>query len=431
MRTPNGLDALWFRDHNGQIPQHLDNQKIESKMANPRRLIGIFVALTLVGAAGFLGYKKVEAINSKKADSTKTAGGKATAIPRPDSVGATFDAGTAIPVVGAEVIRGPLIIWVTAQGAAASSHQIALTSEAAGRVEKVNWKEGELVKAGDTLLMVDTSEMVYNLKQAQYALARAENNFKNATLSDWRIPDEKIRKDREAAARMSSGLVDAQLSLERAKMEFAKAATRTPISGRIGNVKVVPGQRVGSGTEIMTVALMDPIRVNAEVLQSELSKIKEGNQARLVFASYSDTTFTGTVEQINPFVDPILRTARVTIAVKNPRGLIVPGMTARVEVQSQTYENRLLVPAKAILQRSDGRDMLFVYIPNKDGTDGRTDWRYVNKGLENREFVEISPGVDGSQKMVEPKEIVLVDGHYTIEHQTLVRLVDRLSGIAR
>ena len=400
-------------------------------MANARRIVGVFVVLAVVSTGGFFGWKKVNSLNAGKADSTGTAG-KPTAIPRPDTVGATFDAGAAIPVVGAEVRRGPLIIWVMAPGAAASSHQIVVGSEAAGRIDRVFAKENDIIQKGDTLIMVDTTELVFALRQSLNSLNRAEIALKNQLISDHLIKDSAVRRERELNAQMSSGLVDAKLNLEKARIEYAKAATRAPISGKIANVKVFPGQRVGSGAELMTVAAMDPIRVQAEVLQSDLGKLKVGNQARLTFASYSDTMYTGTIEAINPIVDPALRTARVTITVRNPKGLIVPGMTARVEIQSQTYENRLLVPKKAVLQRSEGRDMLFVYMPSKDGTpDGRTDWRYVALGLRNNEYYEIVPGTDGSQKMVEPGEIVLVDGHYTIEHQTLVKLVDRLREIAR
>jgi membrane fusion protein, multidrug efflux system len=233
-------------------------------MANLRRLIGVFVVLIVVAAGGFFGWKKVEAINAKKGDSTQTAQGKPTAIPRPDSAGPTFDAGTAIPVVGAEVKRGPLIIWVTAQGAASSSHQVTVGGEASGRIDRVYAKENDVIRAGDTLVMLDTTELVFALKQAQISLNRAEIQLKNQLISDYHITDPQIRKERETNARMSSGLVDAQLNLDRARMEYAKAATRSPIGGKVANLKVVPGQRIGSGAELMTIAQMDPIRVQTE-----------------------------------------------------------------------------------------------------------------------------------------------------------------------
>jgi membrane fusion protein (multidrug efflux system) len=397
-------------------------------MANPRRLIGIGISLAVVAAIGFTATKKVQALNEKKkADSVAAAASKAPAPPRPDSGRFAFGAGGAIPVVGAEVKRMPLIIWVPAMSVAASSQMVPVAAEAGGRVSRVYPKEFAAVKKGDTLMMVDTTELIFALRSAENSYKRAEVTFQNTILSDRIITDPAIRRQREEAARMSSGLQEAGLSLERARLEYAKAATRSPIDGRIANLKVFEGQRVGAGTEIMTVLKLDPILVQSQVLQSEYGKIRLGNEARMVFGFRSDTTYTGRVISMNPVVDDNLRTARVTLEVRNPGGVVVPGMTARAEIQSVTYPNRLLVPKKAILQRSDGRNMLFVYKPNPDGTDGTAEWRYVNLGLYNNEYYEIIPGEDGSQKMVEPGEIVLVDGHYTIEHTAPIRLVDKLT----
>jgi RND family efflux transporter MFP subunit len=400
-------------------------------MANPRRLIGIFITLSIVGALGFFGWRKVQAASAKKtADSIANAGGKLAAVPRPDSLGRTFDAGAAIPVIGVEVKRGDMIMWVTTLGEAESSQRVPVQADAGGRVESVRQKEFDIVRTGDTLIMLDTTELVFALRSAQNSVNRAKVQYDNQLISDHLIADPEIRRKRAEAVRASSGLVEAELSFERAKLEYSKAATRAPSSGRVANVKVVPGQRVGSGTEIMTIVAMDPIRVNAQVLQTELGSLKIGNQARLRFP-FSDSVLIGRIESINPIVETGTRTARVTVTVRNPNGDIVPGMTAKVELQSRTYHNRLMVPSSAILQRSEGRDMLFVYMPNKDGPDGITDWRYVAMGLRNSEFVEIVPGTDGSQKMVEPGEIVIIAGHYTLEHQSPVKLVDKLGTKSR
>jgi membrane fusion protein (multidrug efflux system) len=399
-------------------------------MANPRRLLGIAVpVLFVIGVVAYLGITKgnTAAIDSTAADSTT---GKTPEFVRPGDEPRTFDAGIALPVMGAPVERAPLIIWVRGLGEAVSSHQVVVSAEAPGRVTKVYRKEFDLVRAGDTLIVVDTTELVFALRQARNSLAQAQHTYRNELISDSLIPDPAIRAERQANARMRSGLVNAELALERAELEYAKAATLAPISGRIANVKVATGQRV-AGAEIMSIFAMNPIRVNVQVLQSDLAKVRVGNRARMLFPSIPDTVY-GVVEQINPLIETNTRTARVTVRVENPTGQIFPGMTANVQLQSITYPDKLLVPQSAILQRSDGRDMLFVYNPHPDGKEGGlTEWRYVAIGLRNEEFVEIIPGVDGSQKMVEPGEIVLIAGHYTIEHQTNVKLVDRLSAITR
>jgi membrane fusion protein (multidrug efflux system) len=334
----------------------------------------------------------------------------------------------ALAVVGAEVVRGPLVIWVNAMSDAASSHVVTVGAEASGRIQRVYVKEFDTVRPGDTLMIVDTTELVFALQQAQNSFRRAENTFRNTLISDSiMVRDPEDRRKREVAARLSSGLEDAELSLTRARLEYSKAATRAPIGGRVANMKVAPGQRIGAGGELLTLIVLQPLLVQAQVLESEIGKVRVGNTARLTFASQSDTQYIGRVVSTNPVVDPNIRTARVTIEVDNPGGRLIPGMHARAEIQSVTYQNRLLVPKGAILQRSDGREMLFVYSPNKDKPgEGTAEWRYVKTGLKTSEFTEILPGEDGSQKLVEPGEIVLVDGHYTIEHGAAIRLVDKL-----
>ena len=124
------------------------------------------------------------------------------------------------------------------------------------------------------------------------------------------------------------------------------------------------------------------------------------------------------VETINPVVEQGTRTARVTVRVPNPNGRILPGMYARVSIEAREFPDRLMVPRSAILER-DRRNMLFVFEAN--GQNGLAKWRYVTTGLMNDSLVEIvdNPETD----TVQPGEIVLTDGHYTLIHDAVVTLV--------
>ncbi len=141
--------------------------------------------------------------------------------------------------------------------------------------------------------------------------------------------------------------------------------------------------------------------------------------ADVTFAAFPGETFTGRVSTINPLVDPDIRTARVTLLLSNPRGRIKPGMYARVSLEAQYFPDRILVPRSAILEK-DRRDMLFVF------EDGRAKWRYVTRGLESDELVEIVQNDETSR--VGPGEIVLVDNHFYISHDAQVQLVDAIPG---
>ena len=122
-------------------------------------------------------------------------------------------------------------------------------------------------------------------------------------------------------------------------------------------------------------------------------------------------------------VDPEKRTGRVTVLLANPGGRIKPGMYAEVSLAATSFADRLLVPRAGVLERGEGlrRTMLFVY--EDDGGVGRAKWRYVTTGRENDQLVEIVPSEEGT---VEPGEIVLVDGHHYLAHDTPVRLVDNV-----
>src|SRR6185503_11199876 len=111
-----------------------------------------------------------------------------------------------------------------------------------------------------------------------------------------------------------------------------------------------------------------PIKVEVQVLESEVGYLAPGRRARVSFAAFPEP-FTGTVQTINPVVDGGTRTARVTVIVPNPGGRILPGMYARVALEAQRFDGRVLVPRSAVLER-DRRSMLFVFEPNGGGRDG-------------------------------------------------------------
>jgi RND family efflux transporter MFP subunit len=196
-----------------------------------------------------------------------------------------------------------------------------------------------------------------------------------------------------------------------------------PFAGRVADLRVVEGQHVTAGTELLSVVDLDPIDVEAQVLEAQLGLLSEGRRAEVTFAAFPGELFSGVIETINPVVDPETRTGRVTVRIANPNGRIKPGMYAEVLLDAQALPDRVLVPRTAILERGEGRrrTMLFVYEEGPRG--GLAKWRYVNPGRENDTHVEIlAEGPE--QGMVEPGEVVLVDGHHYLAHDTPIRLVE-------
>ena len=381
-------------------------------MTGSRRLLGPSVAFAVILLLGSGIYLKIRGSSESDGEGAEDGG------ERPEvSAAASFGTDIAIPVSGAEVVLDTLVISVSAAGEAAAWRTSRLLALVEGRIERLPVRENQVVRRDGLLLAVDTVDLALDVEEARAQLATAEASFRERTLFDDQIEDLTIRAERERIARAQSGLDQADVTLRRAQLRLERARVLAPFGGRVASIAVSEGHRVGVGEELMTIVDLDPIKVEVQVLESEVGLLAEGRSAQLTFAAFPGETFLGRVRTINPTVDRASRTARVTVTIPNPTGRILPGMYARVSLEARRFPDRILVPKNAVLER-DRRTMVFVY--EGDARGGLAKWNYVTTGLENDSLVEIVENRE--TEMLAPGQVVLTDGHYTLIHDARVRV---------
>ena len=342
---------------------------------------------------------------------------EATSLEIPDASLASF-ARRAQPVSGAPVLRDTLWIRVSASGRAAAFRRATLAARVSGQVRDVMVRENDPVGADAFLIQIDTTEYALALARANSTLTSAQADYEQIVLFDDEIADARVREERARVARSRSGLGEATVGVREAELALSWTRISAPFAGRIADLRVVPGQYVAQGDELVTVVELDPIKVEVQVLEGEIGLLAEGRRATMTLAAFPDEVFVGRVETINPVIDLESNSARVTVLLPNPGGRIKPGMYANVSLDAQHFTERILVPRSAVLER-DRRTMLFVFNEEEDEV-GRTEWRYVTTGLANEQVVEIVENPETS--MVNPGEIVLVDGHHYLGHDAAVQL---------
>ena len=336
---------------------------------------------------------------------------------------AQFSASVAQPVGGATVVRDTLWIRVRAAGQAEAFRRATLAAQVDGVVRELPIRENQRVAATGPLVQLDTVEHALDVAQARADLTAAQTEYRQRVLFDDEIDDPAVRAERERIARSTSGLDQAEVRMRQVELQLARTRVTAPFAGRVADLRVVEGQYVTAGTELLTMVDLDPVKVEVQVLEAQLGLLSEGRRAEVSFAAFPGELFVGAIETINPVVDPETRTGRVTVLLSNADGRIKPGMYAEVLLDAEALPDRIMVPRGAILERGEGRrrTMLFVYEEGPRG--GLAKWRYVNPGRENDTHVEIlAEGLE--QGMVEPGEIVLVDGHHYLAHDTPIRLVE-------
>lgn len=389
-----------------------------------RRTLSLVTFLVILGALAVGVWVRLSG-EQEGGDSSDAQASETSADMPATSGSSQFSTDVPQPVTGAEVVRDTLWIRVTASGQAEAYRRATLNAQVEGMVTDIPVKENQTVAEGAALLQIDTTEYALQVAQARADLLAAEAEYRQLVLFDDEIADPAVRAERERVARSRSGLDQKEVALRQAQLKLERTRVTAPFGGRIANLEVVPGQNAPVGTELLTVVSLDPIKVEVQVLEAELGYLGAGRRAEVRFAAYPGEVFTGSVETINPVVDPETRTGRVTVLLRNPDQRIKPGMYAEVSLDAEALPDRILVPRSAILERGDAgrrRTMLFVY--EGDSSRGLAKWRYVMTGKENETQVEIVPSEEG---MVEPGEVVLVDGHHYLAHDTPVRLVDNVA----
>jgi len=342
------------------------------------------------------------------------------------------------PVAVEPVLRDTLWIHLSGSGEAVANRRSEVATRAAGVVQEVFVQENDMVSEGDILIQLDTSEVSMEVAQAEWSLLSAEADFRERMLLDsdtaslrrlgligpGGVVDRDVMAERERIARVMSGLNQAELNLEQARMRLEWTRVRAPFSGRVANLQAVEGSYLGTGAQVLTLLELDPIRIHVEAIESMVPFLARGRRAVVRFTAFPGE-FEARVHSINPEVDSDARSARLTLVMPNPDHRILPGMWTRVLVEATDFPDRILVPRDAVVERGERRPVVFVARNLNDNLEGITEWRYVTLGERNESYFEIVPHPE--TQMLEPGEFVLVDGHQYIGHDVAIRIVENVA----
>lgn len=349
-----------------------------------------------------------------------------------------------------EVSRGDLIIPVVAEGTIRARNQAEVTTEIAGRIERLYVEEGQRVKRGQALVKVDDRDYQIALTEARsrYLEAvgklavdgRGKANPEAVTQLEGEIAEldkqlakRAITKDehdrqvldlqvkavqagayREELLAVRSGLAQARADVERAELNLEHTLVTAPFSGVVTGIGVASGERVSANARICDVVDNQNIEAVVAVLESDLVGLETGRPALLEVPAVRDTLLVR-IDVISPEIDTDSRTCEVLMRFESEGGRIRPGMYARTAIAGEIHRDKLLVPREAILTR-DGRPMLFKV------TEDRAEWVYVRLGLANDRFVEIERVLQGGP--LDPGTMVVVSDHLTLTHQAKVKVRD-------
>ena len=319
--------------------------------------------------------------------------------------GGGWGAGGAAPVSVAEVIEKQVQLWHDFSGRLNAVEHVEIRPRVSGTIDKVHFKNGDVVKAGDKLFTIDPRpyEAALAAAAARASLAEAELKRAQTLLSEKAIPQREYDQRKNDAAVARAELVNAKLNLEYTQIT-------APISGRLSRAEITLGNLVEAGPNapmLTSIVSSDPIYADFDVdeatyikyVQSKATHNGEAGKIPVSLALMGENDFPhqGNIDSFDNRMNDTSGTIRVRASFANPNGILVPGLFARVRIGENAASNALLVTDRAIGTDQSKRFVLVVDKENK------AEYREVKLG-------GMAEGLRIVEEGLKPGEKIIVNG---------------------
>lgn len=334
-----------------------------------RRVTGLLLCLAVLGGAAALAHQQ-----GWIADGLSAVKGEARAAPEPRSA-------LRIPVEVSTAKAAEVTADIRSIGTLQSDESVKVASEVAGRIEAINFKEGQHVQAGDVLIQLDPALVKASLEETEARLELAKANYDRAQrLQQSGSGTARALDEARAELNTASALIDSQ------KVQIAKHSIGAPFDGMVGLRSISIGAYIPVGTALVNLEKIDVLKVDFKVPEVFLRQITPGQSVEISIDAMPDRSFTGTVYAIDPMVDVNGRSLSVRARLPNSDLMLRPGLFVRVVVKGLESRKTVFVPESAVVPRGQER---FVWLV----ADGKATEAKVELGQRRAGEVEIVKGV--------------------------------------
>ncbi len=289
-------------------------------------------------------------------------------------------------------------IWkntIKAVGGLESTEGAMLSAQSDGRVAKIKFDSGTLVKKGDVLVELDTSVEVAELAGAKARLELAKLNLERQKTLRTKNANSKMDLDNA-----TSEFENAKASVDQIEGVIERRKIVAPFDGTAGIRYINVGQMLKVGTEVVALHALDPLYVNFSLPEQDLAKIKIGNVINVSVDLFPKKVFEAKLSAVDSYVDPNTRNIRVQGTLKNPKNILRSGIFARVVVDLGKDREVLSIPSSAINYSPYGNS---IFIISK--SDGKNPVRiveshFIKLGVRKGDLVEVLRGIKDGDEIV-------------------------------
>jgi membrane fusion protein, multidrug efflux system len=325
-----------------------------------------------------------------------------------------------VPVTVAEAVKKDVPVQLSAIGNVEAYNTVSIRARVGGELQKVFFKEGNEVREGDTLFLLDPRPYAATLKQAEANLARDIVQEQKAGRDAKRYEDliakgvvskEQYDQMRTAADAAAAAVKADRAAVENAKLQLEYCTIRAPISGRTGKLMIQTGNMIKANddTPLITINQITPIYVTFAVPEKDLPEIKRSRNAGnvKVEALIPESTAEPVAGELT-FIDNKVNITTGTIILKatfaNTDRALWPGQFVKAVLTLATRPNAVVVPTQAV---QTGQSGPYVFIVKKDMT---AEMRAITPGASHNGETVIDRGISAGETVVTDGQLQLTSG---------------------
>jgi membrane fusion protein, multidrug efflux system len=326
----------------------------------------------------------------------------------------------AVPVVIAPVARKSMPVRIEAIGTVQPVATVAVKSRVDGQIAEVKISDGQAVKAGDVLFILDTRSAEAQLKLAEASLAKDRSQLENAKRDVARFKPltekEFVSRQQFDTAQTNSASLEAtvlgdQATVDNFKILLTYYTIRSPMDGRVGTIALKTGNAVKAQDTIslVTINQIRPIYVSYSVPQRELPGIRAAVAAGTVPVQATvpgdpGGSITGKIFFFDNQIDATTGTISLKAIFDNADERLWPGEFVNVATKLRIDQDAIVVPASAVQVGQNGS---FVFVVKSDNT---VEFRpvTVSRTVDNESV--ITKGLNGDERVVTDGQLRLTNG---------------------
>lgn len=284
--------------------------------------------------------------------------------------------------------------------------QVNVLPKISGQIQSIRVEEGDSVKQGQVLAVIDDDEYALRLRQVEVTWNQAkEKQERLRQMYENQMTSQESYNDALYATE------EAAVAYQLAKLDLEHTRVRSPIAGIVTEKSINQGDLVTVSTTTFQVVDQNSLMIDVHLPEREVMNLRKELTAEVLPGALPGRTFHAVIKRIHPVVDPRTGTVKITLTAQGSWSELSAGMFVRVRILIEQKNNVVLLPKRALIH---SQEHATAYVMNDENIAEK---RHLNLGLENSEWFEVLTGIEDGENLI-------IVGQHNLEDGQTVKLLN-------